>query len=99
HAANVVMIFAYHSFANTFQAEDEVYHIDLTGMGEAYVFRDGIGIIARWSRPYANQPLVLTDANGLGIYLKPGVTFYEVIGSNSFVDQDAGEWHFHHTTP
>jgi len=99
HAANVVMIFAYHSFADTFQAEDEVYHINLTGSGEAYVFRDGIGIIARWSRPYANQPLVLTDANGLGIYLKPGITFYEVIGTNSFVDQTDGEWNFHHSTP
>lgn len=100
HAANVVLIFAYHTFANPFDEDDEVYHIDMTGSGEAYVFRDGVGMVARWSRPYVNQPLSLIDAaTGAAIYLKPGITFYEVIGTNSYVDQDAGEWHFHHTTP
>ncbi|HEU0293873.1 MAG TPA: DUF3048 domain-containing protein [Anaerolineales bacterium] len=99
HAANVVYIFAYHTFADSYQAEDEVYHIDMTGPGEAYVFRDGVGIMARWSRPFANQPLALIDANGAQVYLKPGVTFYEVIGTNSYVDQGDGLWTFHHTTP
>jgi len=99
HASNVVVIFATHTFANTFDEEDEVYHIDLTGSGEAYVFRDGLGIIARWQRTSTDQPLVLTAANGGLIYMRPGITFYEVIGAQSYVDQDAGEWHFHHNTP
>jgi hypothetical protein len=99
HAANVVYVFAYHTFADTYQAEDEVYHIDLTGSGEAYVFRDGVGIVARWSRPFANQPLVLIDANGAQVFLKPGITSYEVIGTNSYVDQGDGLWTFHHSTP
>jgi Protein of unknown function (DUF3048) C-terminal domain/Protein of unknown function (DUF3048) N-terminal domain len=99
HAANVVYLFAYHTFADSYQAEDEVYHINLTSSGEAYVFRDGVGIIARWSRPFANQPLTLLDANGAQIYLKPGITFYEVIGTNSYVDQGDGLWTFHHATP
>jgi hypothetical protein len=99
HAANVVYLFAYHTFADTYQAEDEVYHIDMTGPGEAYVFRDGVGIVARWGRPFANQPITLTDANGAAIYLKPGITFYEVIGTNSFVDQGDGVWTFRHATP
>lgn len=100
HAANVVVVLAYHTFANHFDQEDEVYHIDLTGSGEAYLFRDGVGVVARWSRTYQNQPLSLTDAaTGLPIFLKPGITFYQVIGTNSFVDQDAGEWNFHHATP
>ena len=100
HAANVVVLFAYHTFANPYDEDDEVYHIDLTGSGEAYVFRDGVGIVARWSRPYVNQPLSLTEtATGTPILLKPGITFYEVLGTNSYADQDAGEWHFHHATP
>ena len=99
HAANVVYLFAHHTFADSYQQEDEVYHINLTGVGEAYVFRDGVGIVARWSRPFANQPLALTDANGAAIYLKPGITFYEVLGTNSYVDQGDGLWTFHHTTP
>ena len=99
HASNVVVLFAYHTFANPFDQEDEVYHIDLTGSGEAYVFRDGVGIVARWHRMNTDQPLLLTGPNGAPIYLRPGITFYEVLGSNSYVDQDAGEWHFHHAKP
>ena len=98
-AANVVFLLAHHAFSNTFDEEDEVYQIDLTDSGEAYVFRDGIGILARWSRTNHDQPLLLTTHAGLPIYLRPGITFYEVLGAASYVDQDAGEWHFHHETP
>jgi hypothetical protein len=99
HASNVVFLMAYHTFSNTFDQEDEVYQIDLTGSGEAYVFRDGIGIPARWIRTNKDQPLLLTTLNGAPIYFRPGITFYEVLGTASYVDQDAGEWHFHHATP
>lgn len=99
HASNVVFLMAYHTFSNTFDQEDEVYQIDLTGSGEAYVFRDGIGIPARWIQTNKDQPLLLTTLNGAPIYFRPGITFYEVLGTASYVDQDAGEWHFHHATP
>jgi hypothetical protein len=99
HASNVIFLLAHHSFSNTFDEEDEVYQIDLTDSGEAYVFRDGIGILARWARTNPDQPLLLTTLSGAPIYLRPGITFYEVLGAASYVDQDAGEWHFHHATP
>ena len=99
HASNIVYILASHTFANSFDADDEVYQIDLTGSGEAYVFRDGVGILARWYRLNEDQPLLLANMNGAPLYLRPGVTFYEVLGARSYVDQDAGEWHFHHETP
>jgi hypothetical protein len=99
HAANVVFLLVHHNFSNTFDEEDEVYQIDLTDTGEAYVFRDGVGIPARWIRTNKDQPLLLTTLNGATIYLRPGITFYEVLGAASYVDQDAGEWNFHHSTP
>ncbi|RPJ21814.1 MAG: DUF3048 domain-containing protein [Chloroflexi bacterium] len=99
HASNVVFLLAYHTFSNTFDKEDEVYQIDLTDTGEAYVFRDGIGIQARWIRTDQDQPLLLTTLSGAPIYLRPGITFYEVLGAASYVDQDAGEWNFHHSMP
>lgn len=98
-ASNVVVLFVYHEFENPFQEEDEVYHIDLTGSGEAYVFRDGVGFTAKWVRANRDQPLMLTTTYGVPINLRPGVTFYEVIGANSFVSQGDGEWFFHHETP
>lgn len=99
HASNVVFLFATHTFANPFDQEDEVYQIDLTGSGEAYVFRDGLGIIAHWRRTNIDQPLMLIGADGNPIFLRPGITFYEVLGARSYVDQDTGEWHFHHSVP
>ena len=99
HAANVVFVLVHHNFSNTFDEEDEVVQIDLTDSGEAYVFRDGVGIPARWIRTNQDQPLLLTTLNGAPIYFRPGITFYEVLGNASYVDQDAGEWHFHHATP
>lgn len=99
HAANVVVLFAYHEFANPFQEDDEVYHIDLTGTGEAYVFRDGMGYPAKWHRLTKDQPLMLTTPAGIPLALHPGLTFYEVIGRNSYASQGEGEWFFHHTTP
>jgi len=99
HAANVVVLFAYHTFQDTYQEEDEVYHIDMTGSGEAYVFRDGVGIPAKWHRLAIDQPLTLTTPYGVQIPLHPGITFYEVIGTSSYASQGDGEWFFHHATP
>jgi hypothetical protein len=98
-AANVVVLLAPHVFSNTFDQEDEVYQIDLTGSGDAYFFRDGMAIQARWHRTNINQPLLITTVGGGLIYMRPGITFYQVIGSHSYVDQGEGEWHFHHDTP
>lgn len=98
-ASNVIVMLATHNFANPYDAEDEVYQIDLTGSGEAYVFRNGVGIMARWYRTNTDQPLLITTLDGTPIYMRPGITFYEVIGSRSYVDQDAGEWNFHHDMP
>lgn len=99
HASNIVYLLAQHTFANSFDEDDEVYQIDLTGSGEAYVFRDGVGILARWYRTNKDQPLLLSGMNGSPIHLRPGITFYEVLGARSYIDQDAGEWHFHHEVP
>ena len=98
-ASNIVYLLASHTFTNSFDEDDEVFKIDLTGSGEAYVFRDGVGIVARWYRLNQDQPLLLAGVNGAPIYLRPGVTFYEVLGARSFVDQGDGEWHFHHDVP
>ena len=46
--------------------------------------------LARWIRTNKDQPLLLTTLNGAPIYFRPGITFYEVLGTASYVDQDAG---------
>jgi len=98
-ADNVVVLFVPHTFANEFEAEDEVYHIDLLESGQAMVFRDGIAIPAYWYRTELDQPLVLATALGTPVYLKPGVTFFQVIGRTSTYEQDGDNWRFRFATP
>lgn len=96
---NVVTLYVPHTFGNQYDAQDQVYHIDLLDSGDAFVFRDGIEIPARWVRTDVNQPLLLTTLSGAPIYLRPGRTFYEVMGVNSTYTQDGKDWHFVFQTP
>lgn len=98
-AENVVVLFVSHTFANTFEAEDEVYHIDLVNSGNAYVFRDGLVIPARWYRQAEDQPIFIAQLSGAPVFLRPGRTFYQVIGKTSTYYQDDSGWHFEFSTP
>jgi hypothetical protein len=96
---NIVVVFAPYIFANQFDAHDEVYHIDLLASGNAFVFRDGVATPAIWNRTDEDQPLLLTTLTGNPIYLRPGRTFYEVMGVTSTYSQDGADWHFNFQTP
>lgn len=98
-AENVVVLFVPYIFANGHNAEDEVYNIDLIDYGNAYVFRDGIAIPAHWTRTAIDQPILLTNLDGSPIYLRPGQTFYEVMGVTSVHTQDGANWRFEFQTP
>ncbi len=98
-ADNVVVLFVPHTFANQFNAADEVYNIDLVDSGNAYVFRDGVAVPAQWHRTDINQPLLLTTLLGMPIYLRPGRTFYQVLGINSTYTQNGTDWLFTFLTP
>jgi hypothetical protein len=98
-ADNVVVIYSSHTFANENEQSDEIYHIDLIDSGRAFVFRDGLGIPARWVRTDIDQPLVLTTLQGAPLGLRPGRSFFEVIGETSHDWSDGGDWHFDFHTP
>jgi hypothetical protein len=98
-ADNVIELFVSHTFANEFEQQDEVYHINLVDSGNAFVFRDGAAFPARWMRTDIDQPLLITTISGTPIYLKPGVTFYQVIGETSSDWSDGPDWHFDFHTP
>jgi hypothetical protein len=98
-AENVVVIFVPHIFVNTYNSEDEVYHIDLIDYGNAIVYRDGLAIPAYWIRAEENQPLLLTTLTGDPIFLRPGQTFYQVMGTTSTYTNNGTEWRFEFRTP
>jgi hypothetical protein len=98
-ADNVVVIFVPYTFANKFDEEDEVFHVDLVNVGEAYVFRDGVVIPANWWRLSEDQPILITDTNGAPLPLRPGRTFYEVLGVTSSRQQSGENWYFRFAHP
>jgi hypothetical protein len=71
----------------------------LIDYGNAYVFRDGTAIPARWNRTAIDQPILLTNLDGSPIYLRPGQTFYQVVGVTSNFIQNGTEWRFEFATP
>ena len=98
-ADKVVVLFVPYTFATQNEAEDEIYHIDLIDYGNAYVFRDGTAIPAKWNRIDEHQPILLTSLLGTPIYLRPGHTFDEVIGTTSSYTQNGTDWLFQFATP
>jgi len=98
-AENVITLFAPYTLANSYNAHDQVFNIDLVDYGDAIVFRDGIALPAVWHRNFEDQPILLTTPDGDPIYMRPGQTFYEVMGVNSTSTQNGSDWHFVFKTP
>jgi hypothetical protein len=64
------------------------------GTGAAYVARDGQLYKVTWSRPKQASVLQLVGADGKPFALKPGQTWFEVIGASSKVEQKGNAWNF-----
>ncbi|GAB4578793.1 MAG: DUF3048 domain-containing protein [Anaerolineales bacterium] len=95
HAANVVVLFAPHQ-EYLRSSDTEIVQIDLTGFGEAYVFRDGRVYPAVWVRSGVDKPLVLlrSQESTSAFPLKPGNTFFQIINTGSQLVQEGSSWRF-----
>ncbi len=98
-ADNVVVIFAPHTAANRYDQEDQVYHIDPVDSGQAFVFRDGLTYSARWYRTDMDQQMLIVDDQGIPIYMRPGRTFYQMIGESSQYSHEGDNWFFNFQMP
>ncbi len=57
-------------------------HLELTGSGKAYVFRDGRMILGRWERPKLGDVTRFVTKDGVEIALEPGRTWVELFPSS-----------------
>jgi hypothetical protein len=86
-AANLVVLNAMyepsdaHDFTEDTLGSTSVF-IELTGSGEAQIYRDGIQIKGTWLRPTLQHFFQFVDANGQVIPLKPGNTWFEIAPLN-----------------
>jgi hypothetical protein len=90
-AANVVVAYAWYARGSG----NEKYNVEFVyrKRGRAQVFRDGMMYEGFWLAEDSTSPLQFIDAAGNVLPLKPGSTWFEVVGENSTPTEVApGEW-------
>ena len=90
-ADNVVVLLVPHDF---YSISPEIVDIQFYGTGIAYAFRDGEAYELEWARPDENGVLQLLTKNSEAFPLKPGVTWFEVMGINTKFYPTASYWRF-----
>jgi hypothetical protein len=97
-AANVVVILARHEYFQ--QPPNEIVDILLSGSGKAYAFRDGQMYELLWNRPTTSSVLSLSYSDGTPFPLKPGTTWFQVVGVSTNAAQEGnGAWRFNFLFP
>lgn len=106
-AANVVVIFVNHvvdfSIPEDFDTDGYTGHfsteVQLWATGSAWLLRDGQAFQATWVRLNKGDMVGLVDANNNVIPLKPGSTWYQVVGLTSDTVTDGSSWIVRHKSP
>jgi len=89
-AENVVVLYVSHVY---YRKKPEIIDIVMSGPGSAYLFRDGKVFELDWYRNALDQTFILVGADGKPFPLKPGRTWFEVVGSSTQL-QTNPEWRF-----
>ena len=95
-ADNVVVMFAPYSF---YSRDPEIIEIALTGAGKAYLFRDGQMYEATWVRNGTNEIFAIAYPDGTRFPMRPGNTWFEIVGASSLTLEQAPDWRVQFQTP
>lgn len=90
-ADNVIVLLIPHAF---YSESPEIVDIQLYGSGQAYAFRDGQAYQLEWSRPDETGVLHLYTKDGETFPLKPGNTWFEVMGISTILNENEDAWRF-----
>lgn len=96
-SANVVVLKVPHEY---YARSPEIVDIQLYGEGEGLAFRDGKIYSVRWIRPFPEGILYLENPDGSSFAMKPGATWFELVGvSSQVVEEDVGSWQVQFSQP
>ncbi|MEW5869639.1 MAG: DUF3048 domain-containing protein [Chloroflexota bacterium] len=98
---NIIVLFLPHKLVyRSASGTSEIVNIDMLGSGPAFGIRDGLAYQLTWSRADKTALVQLALPDGSPYPLKPGVTWYEVIGQSSpYQDTGNGIWRFQFSIP
>lgn len=90
-ADNVVILLVPHDF---YSDSPEIVDIQFYATGAAYAFRDGQAYELEWARPDETGVLHLYTKDGEPFPLKPGTTWFEVMGISTIINPNQEFWRF-----
>jgi hypothetical protein len=90
-ADNVVILLVPHDF---YSESPEIVDIQFYAAGTAYAFRDGQAYELEWARPNETGVLHLYTREGEAFPLKPGTTWFEVMGISTKINSNEDFWRF-----
>jgi hypothetical protein len=96
-ADNVVLLYITHQY---FSLKPEIVDIVVSGPGKAYLFRYGEMFELTWYRNAIDQLFTLVGSDGEPFPLKPGNTWFEVVGSSTTMTREGdSSWRFRFSIP
>jgi len=95
-ADNVVVLLARHDH---YSVNPEMIEIPFDGFGKAYLFREGHVYLINWARLVNADLIYLTYDDGSRFPLKPGNTWFDIVGLSSQIQQESPDWRFQFFMP
>lgn len=90
-ADNVVVLYVLHQY---YSRRPEIIDIVMSGPDKAYLFRDGQMFELKWYRNALDQLFILVGPDGKPFPLKPGNTWFEMVGASSKAASEGSDWRF-----
>jgi len=95
-ADNVVILHVSHRY---FSRRPEIIDIVMSGPDKAYLFRDGQVFELKWYRNALDKLFILVGPDDKPFPLKPGNTWFEMVGTSSTLTSDGSDWRFKFQIP
>jgi hypothetical protein len=95
-ADNVVVLLANHEY---YSVDPEMVQIPFNGSGLAYIYREGHAYLVNWTRTADDEIITFSHDDGNPFPLKPGNTWFAVIGSTSNIQGESPDWQFQFYIP
>jgi hypothetical protein len=90
-ADNVVLLYISHQY---YSKKPEIIDIVMSGPDKAYLFRDGQVFELRWYRNALDKLFILVGPDDKPFPLKPGNTWFEMVGTSTKLSNDSSDWRF-----
>jgi hypothetical protein len=95
-ADNVIILLADYRY---YSLNPEIVEIDFSVEGQAYIFRENQAYIVNWHRVSNDKLIGFSKEDGTDFPLKPGQTWFVVVGTTTDIENVNGDWFFDFNIP